>query len=305
MSQVLIIDGNNLAYRAYYALKSLSTQDGVGTSCLYGGLRIVKSLIQRFQPDGLFICWDSHRHKKRMELLPEYKQKRRDKQKVDDDREDFFRQKDLLIKAFTHLGVSQIKSPGHEADDLIYVLSRRFKTRDVVIVSTDKDFRALIKPGLSVWDDKSNSLYTHENFQKIFKLSPRQYLDYLILDGDKSDNIPGVRGFGEKTIKKFLSEFGSISAFYNSDKEFKNLKTPENEGIINRNKLLIDLRAFYRIALRGDKDVIQFITSKKRPYFDWQSFIIEVVAPFSMKSLSTKGTKRLFRDQHTRQRHVI
>lgn len=243
-NKTLIIDGNNLIHRAYHKFKSMRNDKGQNTSAIFGFPYLLCALIKLHKPTNVIVAFDGGRDKRRMEVLPTYKQR---KSKSDFDYEDFIRQKETVKEILGYLGIPYSSRKDLEADDIIHLYSRKYSRKGLVlIVSTDKDFVQLINPKISLWNAWKDERITHKNYHKYYKFSPEQCVDYLALDGDTSDCIPGYKGMGEKTITQFLNEFSSIESFLASDNNFKKVNKEILEKIYNTNKELIDIKYFCR-----------------------------------------------------------
>lgn len=239
----LLIDGNNILHRAYHQYKNMRSSDGKPSGVVFGAPYILWSLIRNHKPTDVLVVFDGGRDKNRLAVHPEYKKRQ---PKADFDYEDFISQKTDVQRIFECLGVKMAFKKGLEADDIIWLYARRLSRKgQVMIVSTDKDFVQLIDKNISLWNPWKNERISHLNYHKHYKFSPAQCVDYLILDGDKSDNIPGYKGVGEKTAIKFLNDYTSIENYLSDDKlADKKIKKELLVDIYKRNKLLIDIKFF-------------------------------------------------------------
>ncbi len=274
--KVLIIDGNNFAYRAKYAYPNMS-YEGLSTSLQYGVITMVRALIHAQQPDIVEICWDDRKHWRRMELNAEYKGHRQEaKAKKLFDKEDFYRQLALTKKALTLLGITQIQGKGMEADDYIYIRARKYHKKNIVaIASGDKDFAQCLtmKNVVLLAANKKNARITAKNCTNYFKFEAHECVDYLVLDGDKSDDIQGYRGMGDVSIRKFLDKFGSISSFLEDESNvFPRIDRKKLLELYQLNRELIDLEYFYKRNLKGTHEV-EFI-GKKQPKLKLKKFYL-------------------------------
>jgi DNA polymerase-1 len=219
-ARLFLIDGYALIYRAFFAMLSrpLTTSRGENTSAAWGVVNFLLRLVEKHRPE--FVGWvhdagTSFRH----ERYPEYKATR---EKLDEElQQDFDRSVtriEALLKAFR---VPLIAVDGYEADDVIATLASRAVAGgvDVVIVSGDKDFYQLIGPRVSLINPGrggpaavDEQLVTAANAHERLGVAPEQTVDYLALVGDSADNVPGVRGVGEKTAQKLLGQYGSLDA---------------------------------------------------------------------------------------------
>lgn len=289
MKNAIIIDGNNLMYRA---LKSFHlSYKGKSTGIIYGFPNILRSLITLLSANEVYVVFDGgKRAQYRLSLLPDYKKR----DKGDDfDFEDFKRQKEVVIETMKILGVPVIMHGEHEADDIIWLITRRLKrARNVIIVSTDKDFNQLLSKRVSIWNPFKDKRITHKNLKSINGYEPHETVDYLILDGDKSDNIPGMPGFGKATIRKFLDEFGSIEAYLKSNSSFKNKSKKEIEKVFLLNRRLIDIRIF----LRRTKISLKSLGIKLKPESKGvnESALSLLIARYDLRSFNKDSFKKAY-----------
>lgn len=255
--KVLIIDGNNLQHRAMHAYKGL-TNNVKPVAIIYGMLQITSHLIKQFKPEKVYVCWDTAKHKERLKLYPEYKAKRKAKRILlsEEEIEAMNTQRKKVMELYNALNVYQIIGPGMEADDWIYILSRKYKKHQVTIVSSDKDFHQLLSSKLKIWNPMKQLLIGKHNVKAHYGYAHTECVDYLSLVGDEGDGIKGYHGMGEESTKKFLAEHGSIRNFLdNEELVFKKLDRAKLKEVYKRNRLLIGLKAFYLKHLRGMKPV--------------------------------------------------
>lgn len=256
----LIIDGNHAAHRASHSMARMSYK-GRSTSVIFGLLNIIGGVSAVYKPKKMIVCWDDGRHPERMKIHPGYK--KRDP-KVDFDYEDFHKQNEATRKMINYLGVPQLIKKNHEADDLIYVMSRKLvnKGYKVIIVSGDKDFNQLVCKDIFI-HNPNKGLINPVNFKKLVGVdSPDQFVDYLSLTGDSSDCIPGVRGIGEVRALEFLSKWGSVKHFATVG-----LKDPSYDRIIEGTGLsraLIDLKWFYKYKFKEKIDASFYYLGQKK-----------------------------------------
>lgn len=247
---LLIIDGNHLAHRCRHTF-NLSNK-GVDVSVTYGFLRMLATYTRRYKPDAIIVCWDGGIPEFRRHAVPEYKAGRH---KDDDPLEwqDFLRQMDELYKILPVCGVLSVRHPGAEADDLMSQASQlslepsSILTADKDLLQCITDMVSVIKPGTS--DDK---IYTGETVQDEYGIRVDQIVDWRSIQGDGSDNIPGVYGIGEKTASALFQQFGNLSMILYkakckeySGKLTEKIATALLEYIenINRNILVMHLKA--------------------------------------------------------------
>lgn len=250
MKTLLLIDGNNNFYRAYFSKGSLTYNDK-NIQAVFQFPRILAGLIKRYKPHKTIICWDGKSSEHRRKLLPNYRV--RDRNNIRFDLEDFLYQKRYAMKMAYLLGITQLYNYKIEADDYIYAICNEYKEKGyrIIIVSTDKDFNQLIGPKCHVHSEKLGKLIHHKNAEKLLGYKPSQTVDYLSLLGDDSDKIPGYRGMGEVRTKQFLAKFGSIKNFLMSDETFGKLDKKELKRIYRLNRKLISLKWFYKNYMDG------------------------------------------------------
>src|SRR6476469_703954 len=216
--QLFLIDGYALIYRAFYAMiaRPLRTAKGENTSAALGVVNFLLRLREKYRPD--YVAWINDAGTSfREQRYADYKSTR---EKLDQELQaDFDRSVARIRQLLEAFGIPLIAIPGYEADDVIGTLAATAVGRGLqaVIVSGDKDFYQLVSPGIAllnpgrggpaavdeVWVDESNAIDR-------LGVPPRQVVDFLALVGDSSDNIPGVKGIGEKGAQKLLEEFGDL-----------------------------------------------------------------------------------------------
>jgi DNA polymerase-1 len=261
-----LLDGHSLAFRAFYALPmSLATTAGQVTNAVYGFTSMLIKLLGEEKPDLLAASFDVGRPTVRLEKYAEYKAGRTEAP------DEFRQQLGLIREVLDTLRVPVVTVEGHEADDVIATLALRAhgEGKDVTIVTADRDFFQLMRPGLDmIYNLRGISetvRYDEAKVEERFGLPPSKYLDYVALKGDPSDNIPGIPGVGEKTASKLVQEFGSIEDLLARVDEVKPPKLQEKvreagEDLV-RNK---DLARFVS-DLDLDVDVEDFVVGEWDP----------------------------------------
>ncbi len=242
---LLIVDGSNLAHRSFHKFKNLTYQ-GEHTGLIYGFMRILQSYLVRFRPTYVLVTFDTHASKSsnfRNELLGSYKEHRvRD---LSMDYESFNKQTKALKKILRHLNIPVIwdkKGLGHESDDYIGHFALKHKGK-VVIISSDKDFCQLLNNNVKILNPSKEALILEKTCREIMGYSPEECVDFLCLLGDKSDDIPGYKGMGEKNTRTFLDKFGSIQAFLDdSEATYPRIDREALEAVYQRNVEMIDIR---------------------------------------------------------------
>jgi DNA polymerase-1 len=209
--RIFLLDGHSLAYRAFFALPvTLATSTGQVTNAVYGFTSMLIKLLAEERPDYLAVAFDLGAPTVRLDKYPEYKAGRAETPN------DFKPQLGLIDEVLDTLHVPMVRVVDHEADDAIGTLAVRAASQglDAVIVTADRDFFQLVRPGIRVMFNRRGIsdivLYDEAGVEERFGVPPSQYLEYVALKGDPSDNIPGVPGVGEKTAAKLVQEYGSI-----------------------------------------------------------------------------------------------
>jgi DNA polymerase I len=209
-SELFLVDGNNLAYRAYFALpEELATSEGFPTNALLGFTNMLFKLLADYRPKGVAVAWDT-RATHRKELDPEYKVDRRP-------------MPDLLAEQFPHFrpiveafGYSNLEFEGWEADDVIATLAARADEAGIktTVVSTDRDAFQLVTDNVALMMTPRGvadvHVYTPDRVFARYGVTPDQVPDFIGLKGDSSDNIPGVPGIGDKTAGQLVAQYGSL-----------------------------------------------------------------------------------------------
>ena len=210
---LMIIDGNNLAHRARHTF-SLSNR-GIDVSVTYGFLRVLQSLISKYRPKSVMVCFDGGIPEFRRQAVPEYKANRH-KDEDPEAWEDFNRQlNELCDYALPLMGIVVVRKPGAEADDLMYHASRLY-TGKSMLVTNDKDLLQSVSEDVSVLSPSKEIIYTPVNFEELVGVQLEKYIDWRAIQGDGSDNIPGVPGIGEKTATKLFQHYGTLTYIVNA-----------------------------------------------------------------------------------------
>lgn len=221
MDKLILIDGNNIIYRAFFAMPPLTNTAGQQTNAVYGFTTMLLRLIEEHKPSHMIVAFDAGKITFRHEGYEDYKGGR---QKTPPELSEQF---PLLKELLQGLGVPQFEIGGYEADDIIGTISREADSagRQVMIVSGDKDMLqlasehttvALVRKGVTEVE-----LYGPQQIRDKYDLTPEQIIDLKGLMGDASDNIPGVPGVGEKTALKLLQQFGSVEGVLAGTGELK------------------------------------------------------------------------------------
>jgi DNA polymerase-1 len=223
MKKLYLVDVSSMFFRAFYAVRPLTAPSGLPTNAIYGFTSMIVKLMKEEKPDYLAFCYDLPTPSFRKEVYPEYKAHRSETPP------DLIPQIPYIKKLVEALGIPAFELDGFEADDLIGTLAE-FGHRhhcQVVIVSGDKDFGQLVRPGVILYDTMKDVRLDVDGVKAKWGIRPDQFIDYLALIGDASDNVPGVEGIGPKTAEKLLNDFQTLDGIYANLESIKSLSLRE------------------------------------------------------------------------------
>lgn len=243
----MTLDGNSLAYRAFYALpEDMANASGQITNAVYGFTTMVLNLAKEHSPDALLVVFDRPEPTFRHEAIPEYKAQR---EKAPDS---LFQQLGIIRELLDALGIAWAEMAGFEGDDLIATVASRAaqEGHDVIVVTGDRDSYQLVSdPHIKVLYNKRGvsdyALYDEAGIFEKTGVTPGQYADFAALRGDPSDNLDGVPGVGEKTAAKLISQYGDIEhVIAHADEQTPKLKAnlTEHGSRVIRNAEMMKLR---------------------------------------------------------------
>jgi len=201
-----LIDGSGYIYRAFFALPPLSTSSGLPTSAIYGFITMLQKVVRERRPDYLAVVFDEKGPTHRHQQFKEYKAQRRPMP------DSLSQQIPYIHRAVDAFAIPVVKCEGFEADDLIGTLALQAVAAEVevVIVTADKDMFQLLSPSIQIYDPVKDKVLTEEDCLTRFGVAPARVIEIMGLMGDSIDNIPGVKGIGEKTARKLIEEFHTI-----------------------------------------------------------------------------------------------
>ena len=211
---LMLLDGNSLAFRAFYALpaENFKTQSGLTTNAVYGFTAMLINLLRDEQPTHIAAAFDVSRQTFRKDKYPEYKEGRSATP------DEFRGQIDITKEVLGALGITVLAEPGFEADDIIATLATQAEQEGyrVLVVTGDRDSLQLVSDQVTVLYPRKGvselTRFTPDAVVEKYGLTPQQYPDFAALRGDLSDNLPGIPGVGEKTATKWIVEYGSLQA---------------------------------------------------------------------------------------------
>lgn len=214
MNRLLIIDGHNLHFQIFFGIRARLKKNRPGTVSPFGvGFTgAMKRIIRFAKPTHIVVIFDGEHENPRRALFPAYKANRPDYSLLPDD-ENPYLQLPAVRDALDRMKIKYVETTSVEADDLIAVCCERFRSAcEIIVCSHDHDFYQLLgnRVKLMNYSGKQGSFYDEKNFRDEFHISPRRFADYKALTGDKSDNIPGVRGVGSITAARLLNRFGGV-----------------------------------------------------------------------------------------------
>lgn len=284
--RLLLLDGNSLANRAFYALRLFSTSDGVFTNAVYGFLTMLYKLLDEEKPDYVAVAFDKSGPTFRHEEFAEYKGTRKGAP------DEFRPQLELLREVLTALNIPWVRMDRFEADDLIGTLSKKAEEKgvDTLVVTGDRDALQLIDEHVTVMMTKKGISdvvrYTPDVLKQEYGLSPSQIIDLKALMGDQSDNIPGVPGVGEKTAQKLLADYGTVGNLYEHLAEIKGALKEK----LAANKDMADLS--YRLATINREAPVDFEPEEFKVKEPNYADAVPLFKRLEFKSLLPKVTPR-------------
>lgn len=276
MSKIVLVDGNSLMFRAYYATaynpsQMMKTSNGLYTNAVYTFIILLNKILEIENMTNLFVAFDKGKKTLRHQEYDDYKGTRRKMP------EEFAMQIPYIKEYLDIMNIARLELDEYEADDIVGTLANKTKTTfdEVLVITSDRDLLQLVKDNITVCLTKKGfselDYYTKDNFYEKLGFNANQLIDYKALTGDSSDNLPGIPKVGEKTAIKLLNQFSTLEEMYeNIDKlpaklidNFKNYETSarrtkhlatiytdanfsfEIEKTILQEPIYDDLRAFY------------------------------------------------------------
>ncbi|MDX9971524.1 MAG: DNA polymerase I [FCB group bacterium] len=243
--RLFLIDGSAFAYRSFFAIRnSLTNTHGQPTNAVYGFTRVLMKILREHNPSHIAVVFDAPGKTFRHDLYAEYKATR---QRMP---EELVCQLPLIDAVVDAFNIPLVRVSGVEADDVIGTLAKRAVAdgMEAVVVTGDKDALQLVQKGITVFDPNKgdNGLwYGTEEVRERFGVPPEHVIDFLAVMGDASDNVPGVKGIGEKTARVLMEKYGSLEGLYEHLDELKgkqreNLEADRETAFFSRKLVTID-----------------------------------------------------------------
>ena len=206
-----LIDGSSYVFRAYYGVKQeLSTSSGFPTNAVHGFTNMLLKFLKEYEPEYLAVVFDSKGEVFRNEIYPEYKANRGEPP------ESLELQFPRIFEVVEAFSIPVVRMEGYEADDLMGTIAAANGHGDskVVLVTGDKDFCQLVSENVTLIDTMKGKSTGISEVREKYGIDPEQMTDFFALVGDKVDNVPGVRGVGEKTASALISDYGDLDGVY-------------------------------------------------------------------------------------------
>lgn len=286
MKTLTIVDTFGFFFRLYYAMTSLKSQDGKPSGMVNGFANFIMNLKDEFKSDYIIFALDSKGKTFRSNIDPNYKANRTSPP------DDLKEQLVVCIDMIEKMGLYSLSKEGYEADDIIASIVKKFKNdMQINIVTHDKDLYQLISENVKIYSATKKELYDKDGCFQKYGVYPNQMLDFLAICGDSADNIPGVKGIGEKGAKKLLEEFKNLEEIYSNLSLIKNERTK---------KLLMDGKenAFLSKKLASLYDDLEILDIKKATFPQTNPLlnVIDILEAYSLKriisSLKVKTNER-------------
>ena len=274
LNKLVLIDGNSLSFRAFYALPLLSNHAGIHTNAVYGFAMLLEKIIKEEKPNHFLVAFDAGKTTFRHSKYSEYKGGR---QKTPPELSEQFPYIRQLLDAYH---IKRYELDNYEADDIIGTLSRQADEADfeTIIITGDRDLTQLATDNVTIYYTKKGVTdvdhYTPEFIAEKYQgLVPKQIIDMKGLMGDTSDNIPGVAGVGEKTAIKLLNQFESVEGVYEHIEEVTAKKLKEklinskDDALMSKDLATINVHSPIEVSLEDTKLTLQDDTTEKIELF--------------------------------------
>ena len=273
----VLVDGSSYLYRAFYALPNLTTVSGFSTGAIHGVINMINKLIKTYEPKYLSVIFDPKGKTFRHDIYKEYKANRKPMPI------ELSEQVPPLINFIKALGISVLQVPDVEADDVIATLATKLssKKNQVIISSGDKDLAQLVTQYTVLINSMDDKVLDEAGVKEKFGVLPNQILDYLMLVGDSSDNIPGVQKVGPKKAAELLLKYKSIDGIFTKIEEITG-KLKENlsnyKNFIETSKKLIQLK----VDVDVDTEINKYKISNRN-----EQKLAEIASRYELKNIAS------------------
>lgn len=298
MNKLVLIDGNSLSFRAFYALPLLSNHAGIHTNAVYGFAMLLEKIIKEEKPNHFLVAFDAGKTTFRHSKYSEYKGGR---QKTPPELSEQFPYIRQLLDAYH---IKRYELDNYEADDIIGTLSRQADEADfeTIIITGDRDLTQLATDNVTIYYTKKGVTdvdhYTPEFIAEKYQgLVPKQIIDMKGLMGDTSDNIPGVAGVGEKTAIKLLNQFESVEGVYEHIDEVTAKKLKEKlinskaDALMSKDLATINVHSPIEVSLEDTKLTLQDDTAEKIELFkklEFKQLLADIDTPSNNEEVIDK-----------------
>ena len=284
---ILLIDGENILHQSFHKFEKLKSTDGKPSGAIFGFFKSLHMYLTRFEPNEVVITFDNGHSPVRDKLLPNYKGHRKN---ISVDYESLQIQKAIIMKILGMLRISYIfdkrNKTQYEGDDfLAYLIINTYRSDNVILVSSDKDFNQLLNKNVRILNPRKDEVIRVGNCKELFGYSPEETVDYLSMVGDTSDDIKGIPGIGPVKARKILDEYGTLDKFLEHHHQTSHVEIAE------RNKKLIDLRLFQKEVPLSKLPMKKF-ANKEIKYKKFKEVCIE----YSLASFMTNEFMKPFKD---------
>ena len=296
MKKLLLIDGNSMLFRAYYATvygRMMKTSNGIPTNAVYGFITMINKALSMVELDAVLVAWDAGKPTFRHETYTEYKGTRKE---LD---QELIVQFPIAREFLDAYGMKRYECEGIEADDIIGSMAKKYPDVEIHILSSDRDLLQLIDPTTDVYLMKKGitemEVMDEAKLKEAMGIVPSQIIDLKALMGDTADNIPGVKGIGEKTALKLLSEYETVDNVYAHIDEIKGklrekLETDKEKAFLS--KYLATIKVDAEIPLPFEAMLLQEPKEELHDFFvkyEMKSFVKDTMDTREVKKEGSRS----------------
>lgn len=304
MKKLLLIDGNSMLFRAYYATvygRMMKTSNGIPTNAVYGFITMINKALSMVEPDAVLVAWDAGKPTFRHETYTEYKGTRKE---LD---QELIVQFPIAREFLDAYGMKRYECEGIEADDIIGSMAKKYPDVEIHILSSDRDLLQLIDSTTDVYLMKKGitemAVMDEAKLKEAMGIVPSQIIDLKALMGDTADNIPGVKGIGEKTALKLLSEYETVDNVYAHIDEIKGklrekLETDKEKAFLS--KYLATIKVDAEIPLPFEAMLLQEPKEELHDFFvkyEMKSFVKDTMDTREVKKEGSRSVVKQISSQ--------